>query len=484
MKYNKQHPYFFISKIISSLKEYIISLLILIGAVISKGKNGKIIFLAIALIVLATIVTTIISWKNNVYSFDESGIHMKEGVISRKSRYIPKDKIHTLDIDSKFVQRLFGVVTLKIDTAGGGKEAEVRLILSKKEAENIRKILFSDNIKQNQEAESVIVEEKQEKVFDESIKYKASVTDLIITAITSKYIMGGMLFIFVLYDKINNVIPKSFKSKMDNFENKSAESIMAYKSLQLILVIIIAVVLITFIISIITTVITYYDFTIKRNGNKISVTYGLFDKKSVIVPIYRIQSISIVEGILKKPFNAVSINIESIGYGKEKGESTVLCPLLKKSKIDKFFAEVLTEIKPEFQFSYSSNKSIMGYLIRASIIPVIITIFITYKFKYGFFSLLILPFFFLLGYYRQRNAAICIKENELIMQFRRLAKHIVIIPKKNIQSSTKSQNIFQKRNNLINIKAAVQGEIAQTEYTIKGMNNEEFTKLQQWLFNI
>jgi putative membrane protein len=190
-----------------------------------------------------------------------------------------------------------------------------------------------------------------------------------------------------------------------------------------------------------------------------------------------------VESILKKPFNVVSINIDSIGYGKEKGESTILCPLLKKNKIDKFFKEVLTEIEPKFEFSYSSNKSIMGYLIRSTILPLIIVIFITYKIKYGCFSLLILPFFLLLGYYRQRNAAICIKENELIMQFRILAKHIVIIPKKNIQSSIKTQNIFQKRNNLVNVSVTIQGEISEKEYTIKGMNNVEFVKLQQWIFN-
>lgn len=481
MKYKKQHPYFFISKIISNLKEYIISFLIVIGAVITKGKNTKILFLIIALVVLIIVVMTIVSWKKNVYGFDETGMHVKEGAINRKSRYIPKDKIHTMDIDSKFVQRLFGVVTLKIDTAGGGKQTEVHLILSKEESENIREVLLSNsNIEQNEE-KKVIIEEQQEKIFNDDIKYKASIMDLIITAITSKYIMGGLLFIFVLYDKINNIIPKSFKNKLDSFGNKSAESIMAYKSIQLIVAIVIVAFLITFIISIITTVVTYYDFTIKRNSNKINITYGLIDKKSIIIPFYRIQSISIIEGILKKPFNAVSINIESVGYGKEKGESTILCPLLKKNQVDKFFREVLSEIEPKFEFSHSSSKAIMGYLFRASIIPLIITVFITCKFKYGFFSLLILPFFFLLGYNRQKNAGICIKENELIMQFRVLAKHIVIIQRKNVQSSIRSQNIFQRRSNLVNIKVAVQGEIVQKEYVVKGMNNDEFIKLQNWL---
>lgn len=483
MKYKKQHPYFMLSKIYTSVKEFIISLLILIGAVITKGKNEKFIFLAIVLIAITIIVTTIVSWKNNVYSFDESGIHIKEGIIGTKFRYIPSDKIHTMDVDSKLIQRLFGVVTLKIDTASGGKDAEIHLDLSKSEADNIKKVLFNDYVSKNQEKEKVQVEKKHEAFYNENIQYKATITDLIITAITSKYIMGGLLFIFVLYDRINDIIPKNFKTKLNDFENRSAHSMMASKSIQLILVLILVLVIITFIISVISTVIKYYDFTIKRTNNKINITYGLFDKKSVIIPLHRIQSISIVEGILKKPFNAVSINIESIGYGKEKGESTILCPLLRKNKINKFFKDVLTEIKPEFEFSYSSNKSIIGYLIRASILPLLIAIFITYKFKYGFFSLLILPFFFLLGYYRQKNAGICINENELIMQFRLLAKYTVIIPKKNIQSSSKVQNIFQKRNNLINIKAAVQGEIAEKEYTVKGMNNDEFIKLQQWLFN-
>lgn len=479
MKYKNQHPYYILNKIYNRIKELIISLFILIGALITKGKNEKMVLLIVILISISIIIITIIDWKKYTYSFDESGIDIKEGVVNKKSRFIPADKIHTIDMDSNLVQRVFGVVTLKIDTAGGGKETEVHLDLSKSEAENMKEGLINKPEKQGVEKEKV----ERERKYNEDIKYKASIGDLIITAVTSKYIMGGLLFILVLYDKINDIMPKSFKAKLNDFENRSAENMMAHKSIQLIIALILAVVIITFIISVISTVIKYYDFTIKRTSNKINITYGLFDKKSITVPVYRIQSISIVEGILKKPFNVVSINIDSIGYGKEKGESTILCPLLKKNKIDKFFKEVLSEIEPKFEFSHSSNKSIMGYLIRATIIPLIIIIFITYKIKYGLFSLLILPFFLLLGYYRQRNAAICIKEHELIMQFRILAKHIVIIPKKNIQSSIRTQNIFQKRNNLVNLSVTIQGEISEKEYTIKGMNNVEFVKLQRWIFN-
>lgn len=483
MRYKKQHPYFLLKEIVSSVKEFILALLVLISAVFAKGRNGKILFLIIALIVIAIIVFTIIIWKNNVYSFDETGMHLNEGLIERKSRYIPSDKIHTMDMDSNLIQRLFGVVTIRIDTASGGKEAEVCLILSENEAEHIKKVLLNDSIKQNDQEEKTEIQEKYQEFSNENIQYKATIMDLIITAITSKYIMGGIFFIFVAYDKINDVMPENIKTRFNDFESKSTETIMAYKSIKIVIALILVVLIVTFIISIISTVIKYYDFTVSRDKNKINITYGLLNKKSVVIPIHRIQSISIVEGILKKPFNAVTINVESIGYGKEKGESTMLFPLLNKNKIDKFFKEVLTETMPEFEFDHSSKKSLIGYLMRNGLISLIIGSFSTYKFKYGFLILMFVPLFFLLGYYKYKDAGISMEESKLIMQYRVLAKYIVIIPKKNIQSTTKSQSIFQRRNNLINIKAAIQGEIAQTEYIIRGMDNSEFTKLQRWLFS-
>lgn len=486
MEYKRQHPYFMLSKICSRIKEFIVSIIILIGAVMSKGENKKIIiFSAIILIAVIIIAATIINWTKDVYSYDEKGIHIKEGLIKRKFRYIPCDKIHTMDMDAKFIQRLFGVATLRIDTASGGKEAEVCLVLKENEVYNIKKVIYNEGEKKvTNKEDNTQGEKNREETSNKNIYYKATIVDLIIMAATSKYIMGGIFFILVIYNKLNDIIPQNLKNKFSNFESKSAENIMTIKSIQIIIAIVMVVIIITFIISIITTVIKYYDFTVTRDKNKINITYGLFDKKSVVIPLYRIQSISIVEGILKKPFNFVSINVESIGYGKEKGESTMLCPLLKKNKIDEFFKEVLNEVKPEFKFSYASNKAIIGYLIRNALIPMIIGILITWKFKYGFFILIIEPFFFLLGYFKYKNAAICIVENKLIMQFRILAKYTVIMSRKNIQSAVKTQSIFQKRNNLINIKTAVQGELVQKEYIIKGMNNIEFTKLQQWLLNI
>lgn len=483
MKYKKQHPYFLLSKIFSSIKELILAFVVLIGAALSKSKNEKMVILALFLVVIIIIAITIISWKNNVYSFDENSMSIREGVIKRKSRDIPSDKIHTMDIDSKFIQRLFGIVTLRIDTASGGKEAEVCLVLSKNEAENIKKVLFNECIKENEKEEKAQIQQKCEKFLIKNNQYKATIIDLVITAMTSKYILGGIFFIFALYGKINDMLPKDVRNRVNDFEDRSAEGIIASKSIKIIIVFILAVIVITFIISVIATVIRYYDFTVTRINNKINITYGLLDKKSVIIPVHRIQSVSIVEGMLKKPFDAVTINVQSIGYGKEKGESTMLCPLLKKNKIDKFFKEVLTEITPEFEFSHSSKKSFIGYLMRNGLVPLLIGIFIAYRFKYGYLSFIVAFLFFLLGYYKYKSTGICIKENELIMQFRILAKYVVIMPKKNIQSVTKTQNVFQKRNNLVNIKAAVQGELVQEEHTIKGMNESEFEKLQKWMLD-
>ena len=66
-------------------------------------------------------------WRSTSYAVDERGVHFKSGIVSTKATTVPLSRIQGLDTVAGPVQRLFGVVALHVQSAGGGSKGEIVL---------------------------------------------------------------------------------------------------------------------------------------------------------------------------------------------------------------------------------------------------------------------------------------------------------------------------------------------------------------------
>src|SRR3954471_9465296 len=83
--------------------------------------------------------TGFVRWMSTSYAVDERGVHWRSGVVSKKSTTVPLSRIQGLDTVAGPVQRLFGVVALHVQSAGGGSKGEIVLeALGRDAVERIR----------------------------------------------------------------------------------------------------------------------------------------------------------------------------------------------------------------------------------------------------------------------------------------------------------------------------------------------------------
>src|SRR5918995_776836 len=68
-----------------------------------------------------------IEWLRRTYELGGGALRLEEGVLARKLRAVPFDRIQQVDLVRKPLHRLLGVATLRVETAGGGSAAEVDL---------------------------------------------------------------------------------------------------------------------------------------------------------------------------------------------------------------------------------------------------------------------------------------------------------------------------------------------------------------------
>src|SRR5918995_2313767 len=84
-----------------------------------------------------------IEWLRRTYELEGGALRLEEGVLARKPRSVPFDRIQQVDLVRKPLHRLLGVATLRVETAGGGSAAEVDLdVVSLAEAQALRASLL------------------------------------------------------------------------------------------------------------------------------------------------------------------------------------------------------------------------------------------------------------------------------------------------------------------------------------------------------
>lgn len=407
--------------------------------------------------VVVVIILTIVKWKKNVYSLADGIMSIKYGALMTHERSVPFSQVQSADISSSVVQRLFNVYKLEIDTARGEERSEISLFLSKQEAIRVKNIIFKGN-------------ENNSEVTEGTKKFQCTLKDLFVMATMSSRILVGFFMIIGVYIKMDDVVPEEFMRKakvfgVDSIKGANATSTIRYR-VELILIML----FISWIISILATIIKYYKFTVIREEDNIKLSYGLFDKKEVNIPVKQIQSTTIVEGVTKKTFGYFSLKVDTIGNGEDRGGSRLICPSAKMIVLNKFFKDILPEMNITYDLVKPPRKALIVFLLcRLTIYSILMSIIAIYA-PYGHFVFLLLPILMFWHYISFNDNGVFWGEHFVIMRYRKFSRKTVIIKRNCIKSIGKDQNYFQKRQDITIYRVTIAGEGSGKTYSALDMN--------------
>ncbi|MGB3259573.1 PH domain-containing protein [Paenisporosarcina sp.] len=421
----------------------------------------------------------IIKWKRFVYWFEEDELRIEYGLFVKKKRYIPFERIQSLNYTESILHRPFKLVKVTIETAGSGsaKEAEAELTaITRENAKRIEaEMAIAKKRKANTLTDEAISVEDQIHETDTSIPiYKLSMKDLIILATTS----GGIGVVFsgvaVFMSQFSDIIP---------YEKIYDEFVVFLKfGFFIVAISIFVFLLFAWIISVILTTLNYYQFTIVQDNDQIILTRGLLEKKKVSIPIGRVQGIRIVENPLRQLFGYCTVIVESAGGSLEDQDKKIrLFPLVKKSEIkqplNKLFADF--DFEPAWTTSPNEAKPFYYRLDFLWMLPVIAVVSYFY-YPYGLLSLLLIPIVLLLGLWQHHSAGFSLHGNQLSLRYRGISKYTFFIEKKRMQSLEMTQSPFQKRKSLASIETTIKSGMLGATAKVDHLKVEDIEKVMTW----
>lgn len=468
------HPISAVTNFFKQLKELIVPFVafFVFGSRASEGDLWF--FVGSIAVVLVVLGLGVLNWLRFSYRLEEEELRMEYGLLVRKKRYIPFDRIQSLDFSEGILHRPFGLVKVKVETAGSSGAADAEAVLTaitKEEAYWIQETIAQAKNKLAEEA----VDTKVEDTVEEHVIYKITSKELLLLATTSGGVGVVLSAMVAFLSQLDDLIP--YESAYREVEKMISNGIV------IVAVLVFLGFLLAWIVALIGTMVKFAQFTVKKTESEIIISRGLLEKRQITIPLNRIQAVRISENILRQPFGLCSVYIISAGGSvrNTEGSKVLLLPAVKKVQVAHILQQHLPISLTSQTFNKPPKRSLPRYLLRGSlvVVPLVIAAITIFK-LWGLLSIMLFVFSSAWSYLIYKDAGWSIEGQQLNIQYRGLIKHTLFMKKPNVQSLDYKESIFQKRKNLATMTSLIKSGMGAIGGTIVDIEKEDAREIYQW----
>jgi len=276
----------------------------------AKGMNHWYLIAGFLVFLFILIIYSYLSYLRFSFFLDEEKQEfvIQKGVLSKEYISIRLDKIQQVNINQSLIQRIIGVYSLDIDTAGSDKkEASIKAI-DHHTATILRERLLNRDAPDT-EAEKSTDEQSQK---SEPL-LKLSTSTLFKVGLTSNYgasvalLMG---FIFAIMEMLKNYT-EAFQLEENPIKALSTEGLNLF-SICALLFFALLIVLGT---NILRNFIKYFDFEVIKKKAVLAITSGLFEKKHTLLKPARVQISSYSQNYFQKKLDLMNMKFKQASFG-------------------------------------------------------------------------------------------------------------------------------------------------------------------------
>jgi putative membrane protein len=322
----------------------------------------------LALGALVLLAWTTLEWLRRTYALEGGALRLEEGVLSRKLRAVPFDRIQQVDLVRKPLHRLLGVATLRVETAGGGSAAEVDLdVVTLPEARALRAILLRAKAGATgttagraagdraaaglaggaagagvAEVDSATATEVAEAPA-ERVLLRLRLAEVMLAGITGSRAAAALVVLGPLSQATD-----WFPGLSDWLFRRFNPEAVAPTTPPAFLAVAVLALVVWLGLAAASSIVTDYGFTLARVGDDLVVRRGLLERREAVLPLARLQVVRIEESLLRRLLRLASIRLQSAGRagGSDRTASRLAIPVLQRTEVNRLLGELLPGAAP------------------------------------------------------------------------------------------------------------------------------------------
>ena len=315
--------------------------------------------LAVVIIFAACLVLSLAVWRAKTWELTAEGVRMRWGLgwgpFSRRSLTIPYEHIHTVSMNSSLLDRVFGLLTLDLDTGAAASEGDASKIsgLRAGEADALRAELFRRKRFASGQAvpdEKTGAGEKDitpdEALYEERplASFSLAGRELALAA-ASQMSAGGqaVALVILLVNGANQLIEWGLLDVVGKGDELMAG--LAPVVVPVVLAFLAIALLLGAVVSFAANLVRYAGYRVERYADRVVVERGLLSRSSRALAAGRVQYVAVRQGIVRQLIGYAEITAQVVSApGETDGEpsgSVLLHPFIRMDEVDAFLGEVL-----------------------------------------------------------------------------------------------------------------------------------------------
>ena len=431
----RMHPASVGAVALSSLRGLLIPLVVL--AVAGGGGAGRLVLYGVAGTLLSVGVA-VSTWMTTWWSYGDGVVRRERRFLGEAVTEVPFDRVQAIDTVRGPVQRLFGVVELHVQAAGGGRDGEIVLqAVTPAHAEELR-----EAVREGRGAELAAAERPPEDV----VEWRLSTRELLVAGLTS-----GSLGVLV------PVVAAATQVLDDVLGPEQAERLVP-ASVQAAALLAVAVLAAAWLLSFLGTIVAFAGFTATRDGERVRIRRGVIERREASVPVARIHAVRVVESPLREPFGLAQVRIESAGYAAEAAAAQTLLPLVRRSEVPALLERLLPELVASLDgLEPAPPRALRRFVLAPLALGLLAAALPRALFGVDALAALVLPALgAAVGVARHRAAGWRLDPGgAVVLRARRLARTTSVADARRLQHVTGAQTLFQRRAALADVAVAV-----------------------------
>ncbi len=251
--------------------------------------------LAIGLAVLS--VLPWLRWWRFTYRIGDGELVIDEGLLNRRRRSVPFERIQDIAIEQGLFARLFGIVTVKIETAGGKADDVALSGVKRSEAARLRAILLPGRLPEG---------------------LKGSATPPVFAMGIARVVLNGLLsfslllWIVAVGDVVRR-IGNLFDYKLGDLIGIAEHDVAPRLSLAVIGGGLALIVLIGVGAGVVRAVLRDYGFRLTHGEGRFRCTRGLVPRRETVIVDRRIQLALVRQNLLGRVFGWYGVDFQTLG---------------------------------------------------------------------------------------------------------------------------------------------------------------------------
>lgn len=293
----------------------------------SDSGLAEVIFLAIPLIFA---LLQFLEWGRFTYGVRDGSLVVDSGILNRRHRQIPLDRVHHIEEIAKLQHRLFGVVKLQIDSGGGESGAEIALdALARHEAARLRAF-----VEGRPDSPGPIIRSDRGGA---PPLVTASVWRLLVAGMTNVPFAATVALYGSLFQLLDQLADDWVVAAIDRVPLTlvGVASTFAFA----------AVLYIVFAGG--ASVITNYGFVLELDGTELRMQKGLLDRRRSVVDLRKLTVLRMDETIMRRALGLCSLRLQTITGGSGKsGVASLSVPILPYDEMPRVVAALMPVASP------------------------------------------------------------------------------------------------------------------------------------------